>query len=294
MVFRKLLQKITLGEELVVATFMVAFSIMGVISWQGYSRMAMLTEHVADLEKEVIYTAALLETASTTLAAQARTIEDQLGDVRSQVGSIDDSIDDLEKLTKIDPELLAKYSKVFFLSDTYAPARLVPIPNEYKYEETDPLQIIPEVLSDLKRLMDRAKRDGITLYVDSAYRSFRTQEALKNRYTITYGAGTANQFSAEQGYSEHQLGTAVDFITTGLGGGLEGFERTAAYAWLQQNAHKYGFTLSYPPNNGFYIFEPWHWRFVGQDLATDLYNDKKYFYQLDQREIDKYLITIFD
>jgi zinc D-Ala-D-Ala carboxypeptidase len=294
MVFRKFLQRITLGEELVVLTFIVAFSVIGVISWQGYHRLTALSNQVSDLQGELDYTVALLDTASTTLAAQARTIEDQLGDVKSRVGSIDDSIDDLEKLSKTDPELLAKYSKVFFLSDTYAPARLVPIPAEYKYTEAEPLQIIPEVLPFLKRLMDRAKRDGIELYVDSAYRSFRTQQALKNQYVVTYGAGTANQFSAEQGYSEHQLGTTVDFITTGLGGSLTGFEKTIAYKWLLDNAHNYGFTLSYPQNNGYYVFEPWHWRFVGEELAEDLHDANKYFYELDQRKIDTYLIRLFD
>src|SRR5690606_18737682 len=108
-----------------------------------------------------------------------------------------------------------------------------------------------------------------------------------------YGSG-ANAFSADQGFSEHQLGTTVDFTTTGLGGGLQGFGNTPAYQWLVQNAYKYGFVLSYPEDNAYYVFEPWHWRYVGEDLAEDLHDDDQHFYDLPQREIDQYLLHIFD
>ena len=112
---------------------------------------------------------------------------------------------------------------------------------------------------------------------------------------MVYGAGTANQFSADQGYSEHQLGTAVDLITTGQGGMLDqAFAKTDAYGWLTENAYKYGFILSYPSGNSYYLYEPWHWRYVGVELATDLHEKSGYFYDLDQRATDTYLISIFD
>jgi D-alanyl-D-alanine carboxypeptidase len=83
-------------------------------------------------------------------------------------------------------------------------------------------------------------------------------------------------------------------ITTGLGGMLDGFDKTSAYQWMLNNAYKYGFILSYPKNNGYYVFEPWHWRFVGIKLATDLHSQGKNFYDLDQRTIDGYLVSVFD
>jgi hypothetical protein len=52
--------------------------------------------------------------------------------------------------------------------------------------------------------------------------------------------------------------------------------------------------LSYPKNNKYYIYEPWHWRYVGVSLATWLHDNGKYLYDVDQREIDEYLLTIFD
>jgi len=136
--------------------------------------------------------------------------------------------------------------------------------------------------------------ESIELLVASAFRSFDEQASLKSSYTVTYGAGTANQFSADQGYSEHQLGTSADFTTLAVGGNFSKFETDPAYKWMLENAYKYGFVLSYPKGNVYYKFEPWHWRFVGTELAKRLYIDKEYFYDLGQREIDQYLIKIFD
>ncbi len=143
-------------------------------------------------------------------------------------------------------------------------------------------------------MIDDANKAGVIMYISSAYRSFNEQEALKGEYKVIYGAGTANQFSADQGYSEHQLGTTVDFTAPGLGGIVDGFETRPAYNWLVANAYKYGFILSYPEENKFYQYEPWHWRFVGVKLATDLHKQGKHFYDLDQRDIDEYLVSIFD
>ena len=142
-------------------------------------------------------------------------------------------------------------------------------------------------------MIEAALSDGIKIWVVSSYRSFNEQASLKGAYTKTYGSG-ANAFSADQGYSEHQLGTTLDFTTEGLGGTINGFDGTKAYTWMQENAHKYGFTLSYPKGNAFYVYEPWHWRFVGEDLARDLKKDNANFYDWDQRKIDEYLISIFD
>ena len=179
-------------------------------------------------------------------------------------------------------------------SSDLAPARLIEIPDTYEYNESKHSKLDSQVWPYLENLLKASIANNLEIYIYSAYRSFEEQNALKSYYTITYGEGTANQFSADQGYSEHQLGTAVDLITTGIGGTLEGFENTEAYQWLLNNAHKYGFIISYPDDNEYYVFEPWHWRFVGVKLATDLHNDGKNFYDLDQRDIDEYLVNLFE
>ena len=300
--FRKFLQSITLTQEVLAGAFVALTALILVASGYGYVRITSLSNRVAALDAELASSSARFSSTisdattsfSNALQSESQNIKNQLGGVQDQVGMIGGAVTDLKKLTGTDPELLAKYSKVFFLSDNYAPARLVPIPDEDKYVATKDLQIIPQVLSYLEKMLAAAKADGVDIYVDSAYRSFAVQSSLKNQYVVTYGAGTANQFSADQGYSEHQLGTTLDLITTGTGGQLIGFDKRPAYDWLMKNAYRFGFVLSYPKNNGYYIFEPWHWRFVGVKLATDLHDKNGYFYQMDQRAIDDYLSSFFD
>lgn len=277
--------------------------------WRAYEDRQDLSQTNATLRAEIAKLEQ--EITSNTLALEGRLIEAQsslvhaiaqesaarqneLGTVSARVGSISGSVNTLEKLTKTDPELLQKYSKVFFLNEHYEPPRLIEVPDTYEYDEDRHHKVHASVWPYLQNMLNAAKSAGKELYVYSAYRPFEEQRALKGIYSTTYGEGTANQFSADQGYSEHQLGTAVDLITTGINGTLDGFGATDEYDWLKANAYRYGFILSYPEGNESYIFEPWHWRFVGVALATHLRNTGQNFYDLSQREIDEYLVSVFD
>ncbi len=282
--------------------FLFLVLVFGAASWYGYARLTALSHDVTETRAELASTTAVIEaninTARAALQQQSQSVanvEATLGGVQTQVSSVTGTVSDLQKLSSIDPQLLKKYSKVYFLNENYVPRDLSVIPAQYVYDSSKPQQFLTETLPFLGNMLLEAKADGVNLYVDSAYRSFGTQAALKSEYDVTYGAGTANAFSADQGYSEHQLGTAVDLTTTGMGGGLtQAFDQTKAYAWLTNNAYKYGFELSYPKGNGYYVYEPWHWRFVGVKLATYLYTSHQHFYDLDQRVIDAYLINFFD
>ncbi|MDO8604514.1 MAG: M15 family metallopeptidase [bacterium] len=198
-----------------------------------------------------------------------------------------------QKLATTDRELLAKYSKTYFLNENYSPARSVTVPSSYTIEPLKEKMISVDVWPFLQKLLDDATTANVDLKIASAFRSFDTQSTLKTTYKVTYGSG-ANRFSADQGYSEHQLGTTIDFTTAKLGTSFATFEKTPAFVWLKENAYKYGFILSYPKNNTYYIFEPWHWRFVGKALAQRLHDENKNFYDLSQRDINEYLITIFN
>lgn len=206
----------------------------------------------------------------------------------------DQKIDTLTKLTTIDPELIKKYSKVFFLSENYTPTKVKSIDAAYLTDPLKPAEVLENTYPFLMNMLKDADNQNVHILVVSAYRSFEYQKTLKSDYKIIYGAGTANQFSADQGYSEHQLGTAVDLGTTDVPTADLPFQNTPAFKWLNENAYKYGFVISYPKANKFYQYEPWHWRFVGRQLALDLHNQGKYFYEMDQREIDTYLIKLFD
>jgi len=303
--FTKWVKSIPLSVWLFMTLFVLTAGAIGALSWYGYDSFMRLSTRTNSLETQLASTTELLmtniEQTNTTLAdaleqerQKAVALEARLGTFQQEVGSISGTVTTLEKLSKTDPELLQKYSRVFFLNEHYAPERTVELPDLYEYDEERHLQVHTQTWPYLKSMLDKAKQDGMELYVYSAYRPFEEQQALKGQYVVTYGAGTANQFSADQGYSEHQLGTSVDLITTGIGGTLEGFENTTAYQWLVQNAHRWGYVLSYPEGNTHYVFEPWHWRFVGIKLATDLRSSGKNFYDLDQREIDAYLVSIFE
>lgn len=211
----------------------------------------------------------------------------------SQIHKLGSTVTTLDKLANTDPELLKKYSKVYFLNENYMPKKLVPIDKQYLYDKTKPEFMLSDIEPFFTDMMEAASNAEIKISVVSAFRSFDEQKDLKSQYAVVYGSG-ANSFSADQGYSEHQLGTAFDFTSGELQGGLDGFDKSNAFMWLTKNAYKYGFVLSYPRNNAYYVFEPWHWRFVGRDLAGYLHKHDQFFYDLDQRTIDSYLISILD
>lgn len=216
-------------------------------------------------------------------------------DFENQISSITSTVGTLDKLSKTDRELLQKYSKVYFLNENYVPSNLAAVDPKYSYDKDKVLKVHAGITTHLQNMLDDAGRDpSTTLEIVSAYRSFGEQSSLKSNYKVVYGTG-ANKFSADQGYSEHQLGTALDFTTPKLSDSLTlSFEKTDAYKWLQDNAYKYGFVISYPRENTYYQFEPWHWRYVGVELATRLRDENIYFYAMDQREINQYLVKIFD
>ncbi len=220
-------------------------------------------------------------------------VEEEVGGFDRTVGRIKGTVAELERLQKTDPQLLQKYSRIYFLNEHYSPDDLTVIDEEYDYIDGKQVAVHADMWPFLKKLLRSALNDGVSLKVLSGYRSYDEQETLKSNYTVRYGTG-ANQFSADQGYSEHQLGTTVDFTTDNVGATLSAFEASDAYTWLTKNAYRYGFILSYPPNNQYYVFEPWHWRFVGVSLAKDLHDENKFFYDLEQREIDKYIPDLFE
>jgi LAS superfamily LD-carboxypeptidase LdcB len=227
---------------------------------------------------------------STSLSSE----KDRNDTFQKQIGEISSTVGVLEKIKATDKELLQKYSKVYFLNENYIPSKLTKIDTKYLFNKTKDTYIHERVWPHLQDLLEAGARADINIKIISGYRSFTDQTSLKSTYKTLYGSG-ANAFSADQGYSEHQLGTTVDLDRESTTGTLlTSFGTTKTFEWLKANAYKYGFVLSYPKENKFYQYEPWHWRFVGLELAKRLHDDGKYFYEMDQREIDKYLAKFFD
>jgi D-alanyl-D-alanine carboxypeptidase len=125
----------------------------------------------------------------------------------------------------------------------------------------------------VEQLVAAAAAEGITLRIISAYRDVGTQDSLYSRYVQRDGQAAADTYSARPGHSEHQTGLAVDFDDYGSCYLAACFAQTPAGIWLAEHASEFGFIIRYPSGSeavtGFQ-FEPWHFRYVGQDLATEM------------------------
>ena len=248
-----------------------------------------LTAHVAEQEAQLEAHQELLR----VVRRQSVAAQHDFSQMRALVAEATQTVADIKRLEEADTELLAKYSKVYFLNEHYVPESLTAIASEYVL--SDRVQRVhTQVLPFLRDMLAAMERDGLSPRVISAYRSYGYQAALKQHHQVTYGTTRANEFVADQGYSEHQLGTAVDLVNTAIGTDMLAFDTTPEYQWLVEHAHRYGFTLSYPEGNSFYAFEPWHWRFVGVALATRLHEEGMGFYDMPQRDINAYRVRLFE
>ncbi len=132
-------------------------------------------------------------------------------------------------------------------------------------------QMQREAAKYFKEMSDTAKKDGISIYNVSGYRSYDTQVYLYNSYVKEDGKTKADTYSARAGTSEHQTGLATDINSVSTS-----FENTEAFKWLSKNAYKYGFILRYPKGKEFitgYMYEPWHYRYVGEDVSKFIYEN---------------------
>ncbi|MBT8142644.1 MAG: M15 family metallopeptidase [Gammaproteobacteria bacterium] len=126
--------------------------------------------------------------------------------------------------------------------------------------------LIPQAAKAWMRMRNKAFMDGVSLIMVSAFRGFDRQVEIV-QHSIAQGQKLEEIFktSAPPGCSEHHSGRAIDIGTMGCDPLSQEFADTDAFDWLEVNAEKYGFKLSYPPNNPFgFDYEPWHWCFHEQ------------------------------
>jgi D-alanyl-D-alanine carboxypeptidase len=130
-----------------------------------------------------------------------------------------------------------------------------------------------EVYSKFKEMFTAAKAENLTIIINSSYRTYEYQENLWNSYADKNGDDWADSYAARAGHSEHQTGLSIDVTTYGV---VEqgDFETTDEYKWLSENAYKYGFILRYPKGKEDitgYSYESWHYRYVGEKIAKEIY-----------------------
>lgn len=170
-------------------------------------------------------------------------------------------------------DIVVLVNKNHKLDSSYIPKDLEKISIHYAHEEK---YLRKEAKEAFEKLSKQAAKEGFPIVAVSTYRSYETQDALYKNYVEKKGIEYADLCSARKGHSEHQTGLAVD--VEGKNKDYNLFEETEEFEWMQKNAHHYGFILRYPKNKtsitGF-KFEPWHYRYVGEKIAKQIYEENK-------------------
>lgn len=185
---------------------------------------------------------------------------------------------DREFYTEVKPSdttkgILLIANKYYQLEKDYYYGELVTISTKYSNNAGQKLN--KEAYEAFKVLVEDGEKEGVHIRNHSAYRSYNTQNSLYNNYLKNHGLEWADKWSARAGHSEHQTGLALDVAVKGKNG-FDKFEETKEFEWIQENAHKYGFILRYPKdkmNITGYGYEPWHYRYVGIEVATYIYEN---------------------
>jgi D-alanyl-D-alanine carboxypeptidase len=188
--------------------------------------------------------------------------------------------DDVLNCLKGEKHLRELVDKQHPLSRDFAPADLVTLADGQFLVSRAGMTLRKAAVDSLNEMAAAARRDGITLVVSSAYRSYDYQEGVYNRIVREMGQEAADRESARPGRSQHQTGLAADF-----GSIDDSFALTAQGRWMAANASRFGWSLSFP--DGYesvtgYRWESWHFRYVGKDLAAfiDRYFDGIQHYAL--------------
>ena len=245
-------------------------------------------------EKRPIYRSITFDTQSSP------TVTPDQVDVKAMIQAYT-FITDISQYKKyLDPkgnDYLLLVNKTTLLSDSFAPKSLTTLDSSLTLYGGEK-QLESGAAMALTAMMAEMRAAGFDdVYVTSAYRTYSYQAALFNTYinnemtadpTLSYEQAKQKvlTYSAEPGTSEHQSGLCVDFITAKMTDLDQTFATYPVYRWLQENAHKFGFILRYPQSKEEvtgYSYEPWHYRFVGQTAAAEIF--------LAEQCLEEYLAT---
>ncbi len=186
--------------------------------------------------------------------------------------------EDTEKANiTLDTTLLV--NKHYLLDKDYIPDDLVNVSQNYAWGEVGSQKVRVVAYNAFLDMWNAANEEGYYLMINSSYRSYEDQEIVYNNYKNSSGERFADSIAARPGSSEHQTGLALDIFSK-TNTNKNTFSQTDEAKWLKENAHNFGFILRYPEDKvdiTGYSFESWHYRYVGKDIATYIYeNDITY------------------
>jgi D-alanyl-D-alanine carboxypeptidase len=250
--------------------------IIALITVNVYNRMSKANEEAAiEAENQASASTTTTQTSnSSQTTSDVKTEEDTQTVTQSQ--STETVTGDLGASGNFESgSIIQVANKQYSLSSSYVPDDLVWL----DLPSTRDTQMRSEAATALTKLFDAADSAGIELYCCSGYRSYETQSELYQWNVDTYGQTEADLVSAKPGTSEHQLGLAMDVTSESVGFDLlESFGQTEEGQYIADHAHEYGFIIRYPQGKTAitgYSYEPWHLRYLGVDVATDIYNSGK-------------------
>ena len=173
-------------------------------------------------------------------------------------------------------------NKYRYLSKDYEP-KLVSF--EKKYTNDVEVKALKEVVESFNKMARDASDNNLELIVNSAYRSYDDQVEIEDEYRKAYGDDYVFKYVAKPGHSEHQTGLALDIGSKRV----LTFANSKEYLWMLENAHKYGFILRYQKKyedlTGFRS-EAWHFRYVGEKIAADIYEKDMSYEEYYVRYLD--------
>lgn len=188
--------------------------------------------------------------------------------------------------------LLLLVNKENPVAQDYKPEDLAPI-KYYAADRTPVARFMRKEAAEHFHLMvEEAKNNGFEPVMTTAYRDYGFQKNLYDNYVTNYGQQEADKFSAKPGQSEHQTGLAVDVTSANVNYELSyDFGKTEEGKWLSENAHEFGFILRFPEGKTDitgYSYEPWHFRYVGKEVAYEIFKDKTTLEQFIERMEESY------
>lgn len=160
-------------------------------------------------------------------------------------------------------------NKYHALTKDYEALNIIKTSSSYSYANNE---LNETAYNAFKELADAAKIEGHLIIINSSYRSYERQDELWNARKNSFGIRKADQYAARAGSSEHETGYAIDVAD--FNDQNDEFGKTESFTWMINNCYKYGYILRYPENKENitgYSYEPWHYRYLGKDLATKVY-----------------------
>lgn len=180
-----------------------------------------------------------------------------------------------------DSDITYLVNKFYALPDGYVPDDLVGLDafacvqgQDYSCQDVDVIQLRKEVYDAYIKWCKAAQKEDIEIRAIAGYRSYEYQKGLWDYNAQVNGQEYADAYYARPGQSEHNTGLAVDITFNGYN--FNEIENYDGYEWILENAHKYGFILRYPEEKidvTRYGYESWHFRYVGADAATEIYEN---------------------